>query len=56
MKAGIKTSEFWLGLLTIILTYLNSALGWHIPVEVVVSVIGMVTAYIAGRTWLKSTH
>ncbi len=54
MRPGYKTTEFWLGLVTVILTYLNTKLGLHIPVAEIVALIGMVISYILGRTWLKS--
>lgn len=53
MKPGYKTTEFWLGLVAIILPYLNDALGLHIPVDVVMTTLGLVATYVVGRTWVK---
>ena len=53
MEKGIKSSEFWLGLIALILTYLNKELGWNVPVEAIISVLGLVATYIIGRTIYK---
>ena len=53
MNKGIKTSEFWTGLLAVILIYLNEALGLKIPVEAIVTIGGIVLAYILSRTAYK---
>lgn len=54
MTRGIKSTEFWLGLGTIILTFFNKELGLDLPVEAIISVSGLVIAYIASRTYIKS--
>ena len=53
-KKGIKSSEMWVGLIGVILTYLNSQLELNMPVSSIVSIAGIVISYIASRTWLKS--
>lgn len=53
MKEGIYTTEFWLGLIAVLINYLNGTLGLHIPTEAVVSVSGVVITYILSRTFLK---
>jgi len=53
MEKGIKSSEFWLGLLGVILVYLNTALKLNIPVEAILSVVGLIVTYILGRTAYK---
>lgn len=52
-KPGYKTTEFWLGLITVVLTYLNDALGWNVPVTVVVAAVGLVATYTIGRSMVK---
>lgn len=51
---GIKTSEFWLGLAGVVLTYLNSYFHWNLPVAEVVAGLGVVATYIASRSYLKA--
>lgn len=53
VKAGIKTSEFWLSLVGAIIPVLNSSLGLAIPIEGILSVAGMVVAYVISRTAIK---
>ena len=53
MKTGWKTTEFWLGLVSVVLAYLNQSQGWNIPVAEIIAVAGVVISYIASRTVLK---
>jgi hypothetical protein len=53
VKAGFKTSEFVMALVGAILPVLNEQLGWQIPQESVLSIAGIVIAYIASRTVVK---
>jgi putative flippase GtrA len=53
IKAGIRTSEFWLALLTAILTVFNKHLGLNIPVESLVTIASIVITYIISRTVVK---
>lgn len=54
IKPGIQSSEFWLGLASVILTYLNTNLGWNVPVPAIIACLGVVASYILGRSYLKS--
>jgi len=54
-KPGYKTTEFWLSALTAMLTILNQsgAIGHAIPTDAVLSIAGVVAAYIASRAVVK---
>ena len=52
--SGMKSSEFWLGLLGVILTYLNTVLEWNMPTESILSIVGIILGYIFSRTILKT--
>lgn len=54
VKAGIKTSEFWIGLVGAILVFLNSFFKWNVPVVDVLGVLGVIATYIWGRSKVKS--
>ena len=49
MRTGIKTTEFWLTLSSIVLGVVDQQLGLNLPKE---SIFGVV-AYILGRAWTK---
>ena len=53
VKTGVKTSEFYLALIGAILPVLNTHLGFVIPVESVLSISGIIVAYIISRTVAK---
>ena len=56
-KPGYKTSEFWVVIVTSILTWLNhsGALGsLQIPVESLSSLIILAVTYVVGRTGVKA--
>ena len=53
IKSGIRSSEFWTGLVAVILVYLNEQLGLNIPVEAIVTIGGLVLVYILSRTAIK---
>ena len=53
-KKGIKSTELYVGLLGVILTYLNTEMELNMPVSSIVSIAAMVISYIASRTWLKA--
>lgn len=53
MKAGVKTSEFWLAIVGAILPVLNDQFGWKIPSEQVIAVAGLIGTYILGRSGIK---
>lgn len=53
VKAGIKTSEFWLALLAAIIPVVNQHLGLNLPTEAVLAVAGIAIAYIFGRSLVK---
>ena len=55
-KKGYKTSEFWVGLITLLGPPIAVFSGYKFDVEGAVTVIGSVFAaitYIGSRTWLK---
>jgi hypothetical protein len=54
MTPGYKTTEFWMGLVGVILTYLNSNLGWNVPIPTVIACLTVIVGYILSRTYLKS--
>ena len=49
MKAGIKTSEFYLTIVGALVPLLNQLFGWNIPLEAVLSVTGSLAAYVLSR-------
>ena len=53
IKTGIKTTEFWLALITAIITVLNEQIGLNLPKEAIISIIAMVISYIFGRSIVK---
>ena len=53
-KAGIKTSEFWLSLIGAIIPVLNASLGLAIPIEGILSISGVIIAYVFARTKAKA--
>lgn len=56
-KAGYKTTEFWLAVVTSVATLLNQSGvmgGFTLPVEAVVGVAGVVISYIIGRSAVKA--
>jgi len=54
IKAGIKSTEFWLALIAAIIPVLNQHLGLNIPTSAVLSTAGVVIAYIFGRSHVKA--
>mgnify|MGYP000297654733 CR=1 FL=1 len=52
-KAGIKTSEFWIGLFTVVFTYLVEQLGWDVPKEAIIGTFAWVISYVFTRFGLK---
>lgn len=53
LKGGIRTSEFWVGLFTIVFTFLVTELGWEVPKEAIIGTIAWAIAYIFARLGLK---
>ena len=53
VKRGWKTSEFWVTILSSNLILFNEQLGLHLPVDAIVSISGMVIAYVFGRSITK---
>lgn len=51
---GVKTSEFWLVVLSAILMVANKGLGLNIDEATTLSFAGMVVTYIAGRSAVKA--
>jgi hypothetical protein len=52
-KKGVRSTEFYVALLGAVLPVLNAHLGMNIPVEGVLSVSGVMIAYIISRTVAK---
>ena len=52
-KAGWRTSEFWVTIATSNLILFNEQLGLHLPVDAIVSIAGVVIAYVFGRSIVK---
>jgi membrane protein implicated in regulation of membrane protease activity len=55
VKTGWQTTEFWGTVAAALIPLLNQAFGWHLPVEVMVSVAGSVAAYVVSRGWVKAS-
>jgi len=49
IKAGWKTSEFWVTVVTANVPLLNAALGWNLPVEAMATMVGVVASYVLSR-------
>jgi len=49
VKAGYKTSEFWVAVVTANVPLLNAAFGLNLPVEAIASIAGVAAAYILSR-------
>ncbi len=59
MKAGIRTTEFWATLLTVLLGFLNTmgVFPSDFPVDestTLVASAAAVVAYVLGRSWVKA--
>lgn len=54
VKNGLKTSEFWVGLLGVIVVFLNTQLKLGLDTNSILSVAGMVGTYIVSRTAIKA--
>lgn len=58
MKPGIKTSEFWVGVLTApivtIIVALLSTLGIEVTEATIAAMISPALVYIFGRGWMKA--
>ena len=55
-KPGYKTTEFWLASVASIITILNESGvlgGFLLPTEAIMSIAGIVVAYITARTVIK---
>jgi len=53
MKSGIKTTEFWLGLVAVVLPYLNKTLDLGLDAEAIIAAVGTIVAYIVARSAVK---
>ena len=53
IKKGIKTSEFYVGLVAAIIPVLNKFLGLELPTEAIISIVGLAVTYILGRSFVK---
>lgn len=53
VKAGIKTSEFWLAIVAAIIPVVNQHLGLNLPGEAILAVAGIAISYIFGRSMVK---
>lgn len=57
MKTGYKTTEFWLAMVTSLVTLLNQSglLGSiTLPTEAILGIAGVVITYILGRSGVKA--
>jgi len=45
-----RDGKFWGGLLTVLVPYLNEALGWNLPVEVITGIVGVLVSLFFGKT------
>ena len=54
MKPGIKTTEFWVTLVTSMVMAFNDAMGWGLSEMTVAGIVGLAVTYVAGRSWFKS--
>ena len=50
----LKSRKFWMAVLTALLIILNDGLGLDIPNESLISIVGIVVAYIAGESYIDS--
>ena len=53
MKSGWKSTEFWAGLFGVIIVYANEKLALKLDTTTIVSIVTMITGYIASRTVVK---
>ncbi|MCK5237643.1 MAG: hypothetical protein KAR06_11765 [Deltaproteobacteria bacterium] len=53
VKAGLKTTEFWVALVAVVIPVLNTHLGTSIPLEATLTIGGIVIAYIMSRAVAK---
>jgi hypothetical protein len=55
MKTGYKTTEFWVTVVTSILTLLNQSgfIGTPLPVEAIAGIVGLVATYALSRGLAK---
>lgn len=56
MSRGIKTTEFWVTLITTNVLLFGEAFGLNLNETTVMSVTGAVIAYVGGRTWAKKSE
>lgn len=52
-KPGWKTSEFWVTVAGSLVAILNSAFGWHIPADTILTVVAGIAAYVFSRGLAK---
>lgn len=55
IKAGVKTSEFWLTLVGVVIPVLNQYLGLNIPTEAVMGILGVIGTYSVSRGVAKKS-
>jgi len=51
--AKFKDPKFWLAFVIAILTYLNTSLGWDLPIEVIQTFLGLVLAWLFRSAYKK---
>lgn len=54
MKAGIKSTEFWMVIVGIVITVLNDVAGLNLDKESLMALLGTVIAYVGSRSYLKA--
>ena len=53
IRAGVKTSEFWVTVVSAFLMIFNKGLGFDLPEEIILPLAGTVAAYVLGRSIAK---
>lgn len=54
IKSGIKTSEFWVGVLAALLPFFDKFFDLRLPTEHILGSIGVIISYILSRTVVKA--
>jgi len=54
MTDGMKTSEFWGGLVTLNVMYFNDVMGWGLTEGTVMAMAMLMASYVLGRSAVKA--
>ena len=52
--AGIKSTEFWITMVGAVIPVLNKYLNLNLPTNEILSILGIILAYVGSRTVIKS--